>query len=65
LIVRNADLVRLCPSLVGAPPSRIFKAQLFNALIEMGYPMKDQEFEKLWDKSVEQEELSLLFITSD
>ena len=47
---RNKDLVRLIPSLNGGPSSRIFKAQFHNALIDMGYRMTDQEFEKLWDR---------------
>ncbi|CAF3203302.1 unnamed protein product [Rotaria sp. Silwood2] len=47
---KNKDLVNLCPSLDGGSPSRIFKAQFHNKLIDMGYTMKDKEFDKLWDK---------------
>ncbi|CAF1077134.1 unnamed protein product [Rotaria sordida] len=47
---KHKDLVRLCPSLDGGPPSRIFKAQFHNTLIDMGYRIKDKEFDKLWDK---------------
>ncbi len=43
-------MVNLCPALEGGPPSRIFKAQFHNALIDMGYRMKDAEFDKLWDR---------------
>jgi hypothetical protein len=47
---KNKDLVNLVPALNGGPSSRIFKAQFHNALIDMGYRMKDTEFDKLWDK---------------
>jgi len=47
---KNKDLVNLVPALNGGPSSRIFKAQFHNALIDMGYRMKDIEFDKLWDK---------------
>jgi hypothetical protein len=47
---RNKDLIAFCPSIDGGPSSRIFKAQFQNALIDMGYRMKDKEFDKLWDK---------------
>lgn len=42
----------LCPALDNGPPTRIFKSQLQNTLIEMGYRMNDKEFDKLWDKFV-------------
>ena len=47
---RNKDLVALIPSLNGGPSTRIFKAQFHNALMDMGYRMKDPEFDKLWDQ---------------
>ncbi len=47
---KHKDLVNLVPALNGGPSSRIFKAQFHNALIDMGYRMKDTEFDKLWDK---------------
>ncbi|CAF4816073.1 unnamed protein product [Rotaria sp. Silwood1] len=47
---KHKDLVSLCPSIDGGPSSRIFKAQFHNTLIDMGYRMKDKEFDKLWDK---------------
>ncbi|CAF3658026.1 unnamed protein product [Rotaria sp. Silwood1] len=47
---KHKDLVNICPSLNGGPSSRIFKAQFHNAIIDMGYRMKDNEFDKLWDK---------------
>jgi hypothetical protein len=45
-------LVRLCPSLDGGSPSTIFKSQFHDTLIDMGFRMKDKEFDKLWDKYV-------------
>ncbi|CAF4595974.1 unnamed protein product [Rotaria sp. Silwood2] len=47
---KHKDLLNLCPSLNGGSSSRIFKAQFHNAIIDMGYKMKDIEFDKLWDK---------------
>jgi hypothetical protein len=46
----------------GGPSSRIFKAQLHNALIDMGYRMIDKEFDKLWDKLVQLIFFYLIFI---
>ncbi|CAF4145913.1 unnamed protein product [Rotaria sordida] len=57
---KHKDLVRLCPSLDGGPPSRIFKAQFHNTLIDMGYRIKDKEFDKLWDKLVSLRNSSLV-----
>ncbi|CAF1100525.1 unnamed protein product, partial [Didymodactylos carnosus] len=47
---KHRDLVTICPALDGGPSNRIFKAQFYNWLNEMGYKMKDNEFDKLWDK---------------
>ncbi|CAF2140370.1 unnamed protein product [Rotaria magnacalcarata] len=47
---KHKDLLNICPSLNGGPSSRIFKAQFHNAINDMGYKMKDTEFDKLWDK---------------
>jgi hypothetical protein len=47
---RNKDLVHLCPSVDGGQSSRIFKVHLHDDIIDMGYRMKDEEFDKLWDQ---------------
>ncbi|CAF4042948.1 unnamed protein product [Rotaria sordida] len=47
---KHKDLINLCPSLDGGPSSRIFKPQLHNTIVDMGYRIKDTEFDKLWDK---------------
>ncbi len=49
---RDESLVRLCPSLNGGSPSTIFKSQFHDTLIDMGFRMKDKEFDKLWNKYV-------------
>ncbi|CAF3752024.1 unnamed protein product [Rotaria sp. Silwood1] len=41
---KHKDLVPLCPSIDGG------QAQFHNTLMDMGYTMKDKEFDKLWDK---------------
>ncbi|CAF1273693.1 unnamed protein product [Rotaria sp. Silwood1] len=42
--LKHKDLVPLCPSIDGG------QAQFHNTLMDMGYTMKDKEFDKLWDK---------------
>ncbi|UJR34858.1 hypothetical protein I4U23_027637 [Adineta vaga] len=47
---KSEDLVRFCPSLNGGIPTKIFKSQFQNFIIDMGYRMVDKEFDKLWNK---------------
>ncbi|UJR11717.1 hypothetical protein I4U23_015898 [Adineta vaga] len=47
---KDKDLMNLCPALGGGTPTRIFKVHFHDALEDMGYRMKDSEFDKLWDK---------------
>ncbi|CAF1332292.1 unnamed protein product, partial [Adineta ricciae] len=50
IVFGSEDLVRFCPSLNDGQPRKIFKSQLQNGLIDMGYRMVDKEFDKLWNK---------------
>ncbi|CAF0859260.1 unnamed protein product [Adineta ricciae] len=47
---KDKDLINFCPALGGGKPTRIFKVHFHDALEDMGYKMKDTEFDKLWDK---------------
>ncbi|CAF1321815.1 unnamed protein product [Adineta steineri] len=47
---KNKELINFCPLLDGGPSSKIFKSQLCNIIVDMGYKMNDKEFDKLWNK---------------